>query len=145
MANFFFYWLKLEMFSLKSKLFVRPCKINYLVLGYRCVGKKLAAVLYLSPNKNKCNSKKVHIQISRLLTWIDQRETTVISRWRNSEHSCVFLWLYEVVTSEVTTQTQLKPKDWTNMHNIQKLNTLLPSSFFWKSVSENKIINFTWP
>ena len=37
---------------------VRPCKINYLVLRYRHVGKKSAAGLYLSPNKNKYNGKK---------------------------------------------------------------------------------------
>ena len=43
--------------------------------------------------------KKSAFKFSRLLTWIDQRETTPISRWRNSEHSYVFLWLYKVVTS----------------------------------------------
>jgi hypothetical protein len=43
--------------------------------------------------------KKSAFKFSRLLTWIYQRESTPISRWRNSEHSCAFLWLYEVVTS----------------------------------------------
>jgi hypothetical protein len=40
-----------------------PCKINYLVLRYRRVGKKSAAGLYLSPNKNKYNGKKLHVQM----------------------------------------------------------------------------------
>ena len=35
------------------------CKINYLVLRYRRFCKKLAAGLYLSPNKNKFKGKKV--------------------------------------------------------------------------------------
>jgi hypothetical protein len=43
--------------------------------------------------------KKYAFKFSCLLTWIDQRETTPSSRWRSSEHSCIFLWLYEVVTS----------------------------------------------
>jgi hypothetical protein len=38
-------------------------KINYLILRYRGVDKKLAAGLYLSPNKNKYNGKKFRIQI----------------------------------------------------------------------------------
>jgi hypothetical protein len=42
---------------------VRPCKIYYLLLRYRCVGKKSAAGLCLSPNKNKYNGKKVCVQI----------------------------------------------------------------------------------
>jgi hypothetical protein len=50
---------------------VRPCKINYLVLRYRRVGKKSAAGLYLSPNKNKYNGKKKSaFKFSRLLSWI---------------------------------------------------------------------------
>ena len=53
--NFLIYSLNL--------IYIRPCKINYLVLRYRCVGKKSAAVLYLSPNKNKYNSQKVSVQI----------------------------------------------------------------------------------
>jgi hypothetical protein len=44
--------------------------------------------LYLSPSKNKYNGKKFVFKFSHLLTWIDQRETTPISRWRNSEHFC---------------------------------------------------------
>ena len=41
---------------------IRPCKINYLVLRYCCVGNKSAAGLYLSPNKNKYNGKKGCVQ-----------------------------------------------------------------------------------
>jgi hypothetical protein len=57
--------------------------------------------------------KKSVFKFLRLLTWIDQRETTPISRWRNSEHSCVFLWLYEVVTSgnfRMVTIDKMEPK-----------------------------------
>ena len=45
------------------QLLLRPCNINYLVLRYRCVFKKSAIGLYLSPNKNKYNGKKVCVQI----------------------------------------------------------------------------------
>ena len=89
-----------EITPIKKRIkMLRPCKLNYLVLRYCRVCKKSAAGLYLSPSKNKYNGKKVCVQFSRLLIWIDQRETTPISRWRNSEHTCVFLWLYEVVIS----------------------------------------------
>ena len=57
-------YLELLIFYLENLLMLlRPCKINYLVLRYHHVGKKSAAGLYLSPNKNKYNGKKVCVQI----------------------------------------------------------------------------------
>ena len=45
----------------------------------------------------------------------------------------------------MVTIDKMEHKDWTNMQKIQKLNNLPPSSFFFKSVSENQIINNTCP
>jgi hypothetical protein len=42
---------------------VKPVKLIIWLLRYRRVGKKSATGLYLSPNKNKYNGKKVNIQI----------------------------------------------------------------------------------
>jgi len=56
---------------------IRPCKINYLVLRYRRVGKKSAAGLYLSPNKNKYNGKKVRVQIFAPLSKRDNSNFTL--------------------------------------------------------------------
>ena len=105
-----FWWVNFQVPLQRSYLKVilwNVLRLRWLVFRYRCVVKKSTAGLYFSPNKNKYNGKICLC----LLAWIDQRETIPISRWRNSEHSCVFLWLNEVVTS----------------------------------ISENQIINFTWP
>ena len=45
----------------------------------------------------------------------------------------------------MVTIDKMEHKDWTNMQKIQKLNNLPSSSFFFKSVSENQIINNTCP
>jgi hypothetical protein len=65
--------------------------------------------------------KKSTFKFSCLLTWIDQRETTPISRWRDSVHSCVFLLIVRSRYFRMVIIDKMEPKDWINMHINTKI------------------------
>jgi hypothetical protein len=103
---------------------IRPCKINYLVLRYCCVGNKSAAGLYLSPNKNKYNGKKGCIQFFAPfnLNW-SKRDNSNFTLKEFGKLLCFPLIVRSRYFREfrIVTTDKMEPKDWTNMHINTKI------------------------